>query len=65
MHDAARSPYASLAFARLLRHYVWGVSTSDPLTFAGVAALLLCVATVSSTVSAMRILRLDPATILR
>ncbi len=56
---------ASLAFVRLLRHYVWGVSTSDPLTFAGVAALLLAVAAVASLLPALRILRLDPAAILR
>jgi predicted permease len=56
---------ASLAFVRLLRHYVWGVSTTDPVTFAAVAALLLIVASVASLVPAMRILRLDPAAILR
>jgi hypothetical protein len=56
---------ASLAFVRLLRHYVWGVSTNDPATFAAVAAILLAVASVASLVPALRILRLDPATILR
>jgi putative ABC transport system permease protein len=56
---------ASLVLARLLQHYVWGVSTTDPVTFAAVAALLPAVATVASFVPALRILRLDPATILR
>jgi ABC-type antimicrobial peptide transport system permease subunit len=56
---------ASLAFVRLVRHYVWGVSTTDPLTFAGVAAVLLAVAAVASVVPALRLLRIDPATILR
>ncbi len=56
---------ASLGFVRLLRHYLWGVSTTDPVTFAAVAAMLLIVASVASLVPAMRILRLDPAEILR
>jgi predicted permease len=56
---------ASLAFARLLAHYVWGVSTTDPVTFAAVGAILLVVASVASFVPALRILRIDPATILR
>ena len=56
---------ASAAFSRLLQHYLWGVSPTDPLTFAAVSALLLCVAAVASVVPAARILRLDPAAILR
>jgi len=56
---------ASVVFVRLLTHYVWGVSTTDPATFAGVAAILLAVASIASLIPAMRILRLDPATILR
>jgi predicted permease len=56
---------ASFVLARLLQHYVWGVSTTDPVTFAAVAALLPAVATVASFIPALRILRLDPATILR
>ena len=49
----------------LIRHFVWGVSVGDPLTYAGVVALLLAVATVASVAPALRILRLDPATTLR
>jgi putative ABC transport system permease protein len=49
----------------LLRHFVWGVSVSDPVTYAGVVALLLAVATVASVKPALRILRLNPATTLR
>jgi ABC-type antimicrobial peptide transport system permease subunit len=56
---------ASLAFVRLIAHYVWGVSTTDPVTFAAVGAILLAVASVASFVPALRILRLDPATALR
>ena len=32
----------------LIRHFVWGVSVSDPMTYAGVVVLLLAVATVAS-----------------
>ncbi len=49
----------------LIRHFVWGVSVSDPMTYAGVFVLLLAVATVASVKPALRILRLDPATTLR
>ena len=55
----------SVAAVPLIRHFVWGVSVSDPTTYAGVAALLLGVATVASVAPALRILRLDPATTLR
>jgi ABC-type antimicrobial peptide transport system permease subunit len=56
---------ASLAFVRLLQHYVWGVSTTDPVTFGTVIATLLAVATIASVVPALKILRMDPAAILR
>lgn len=56
---------ASLGMARLLRHFVWGVSTNDPLTFVAVACVLLVVATAASVAPALRILRLDPAVTLR
>ncbi len=48
-----------------MRHFVWGVSTTDPATYAGVVILLLAVAGVASAVPALRILRLDPAITLR
>jgi predicted permease len=56
---------AALAGARLLKSLVWGVSTTDPLTFVAVAGLLLAVATTASALPAFRILRLDPAKTLR
>jgi putative ABC transport system permease protein len=49
------------AGTRFLRHVVWGVSVTDPLTFAAAAALVLAVVTLSSVVPARQILRLDPA----
>jgi len=44
---------------------IWGVSATDPLTFAAVAALLLGVAITASVIPSLRVLRLDPATTLR
>jgi predicted permease len=57
--------FAAAATARLLQSFVWGVSTSDPLTFGGVALLLLAVSAAASVIPTVRILRLDPATTLR
>ncbi len=49
----------------LIRHFVWGISVSDPLTYTGVVIVLLAVAAAASITPALRILRLDPATTLR
>jgi predicted permease len=49
----------------LIRSLVWGVSPTDPATFAGVAVLFAVVATAASVLPALRILRLDPAQTLR
>ena len=48
-----------------LQAFLWGVSPADPLTFFGVAALFVMVATIASVVPALRILSLDPARTLR
>ena len=56
---------ASLGFVRLLRHFVWGISVTDPVTFLAVGAILLAVASLASFGPALRILRLDPARALR
>jgi len=55
----------AVAGTRTIRHYVWGVSTTDLWTFAAVACLLFVVAVTASVLPALRILRLDPATTLR
>lgn len=62
---AATGGAAAVAGARLLRSQIWGISPSDPATFAAVIALLLLVATIASVLPALRILRLDPARTLR
>jgi predicted permease len=56
---------AARAFARTLRAFVWGVSETDPTTFAGVSALILLVALAASVIPALRVLRVDPAITLR
>jgi predicted permease len=56
---------AALATARLLRSFMWGVTPTDPPTFAGVIAVLMGIALVASLVPAVRVLRLDPAQTLR
>ncbi len=56
---------AALASARVMETLVFGVSASDPLTLAAVAAALGLVALMASLVPAYRALRLDPVKVLR
>ena len=55
----------ALASAKVLEGLVFGVSASDPLTLAGVAALLALIALIASVVPAYRASRLDPLRVLR
>lgn len=55
----------ALFTTRFLKSLIWGVPPTDPETFAIVAALLIAVATVSSLIPALRLVRLDPAQTLR
>ncbi len=50
----------SLVITRLLSGLLFGVSATDPITFAGVAALLSVVALLASYIPARRAMRLDP-----
>jgi putative ABC transport system permease protein len=61
----AAGTIAALASARVMETLVFGVSASDPLTLAAVAATLALVAFMASLVPAYRALRLDPVTVLR
>jgi predicted permease len=50
---------------RLVRHQMFGVSPLDPITFAGVALLLLAVAFAASYLPARRAANVDPMVVLR
>jgi ABC-type lipoprotein release transport system permease subunit len=48
-----------------MQNLVFGVSASDPVTFAYVAATLVLVALIASLVPAYRASRVDPVNVLR
>jgi putative ABC transport system permease protein len=55
----------SLMLTRLIAARLWGVSATDPGTFASVAALLAVVALLATLIPAHRALRVDPTIALR
>jgi len=55
----------SLAATRVLASFLFSVRSTDPVTFAAVAILLLCVALVASYFPARRAARIDPMVALR
>jgi putative ABC transport system permease protein len=56
---------AAFAVTRVLQGLLFGVSSTDPATFAAVAGLLATAALLASYLPARRAARLDPATVLR
>jgi putative ABC transport system permease protein len=56
---------ASLAVTRVLRGFLFGVTTTDPLTYTIVPLLLLAVALLASYIPARKALAVDPMTALR
>jgi len=56
---------AALALTRVMASLLYGVSTTDPLTFVSIPLLLLAVALAASYLPARRALRVDPVAALR
>jgi putative ABC transport system permease protein len=56
---------ASFGLTHLLESLLFGISATDPVTFAAVAVLLAAVALLASYVPARRAMRLDPNIALR
>jgi len=56
---------AAVFATRVLRTFVWEVSTLDPATYIVVATALIAVAVIASLVPALRAVRLDPVRALR
>ncbi|HTS31836.1 MAG TPA: ADOP family duplicated permease [Bryobacteraceae bacterium] len=50
---------------RFLEHLLYGIRSTDPVTLAATAAILLLVCLLASVIPALRVLRLDPARTLR
>ena len=55
----------AIAASRAITAFLFGVSSADPLTFAGVALLLLVVAVTASYIPSRRALKVDPVVALR
>lgn len=55
----------ALAAVHLLAAVLYGISPTDPLTFGGVAVLLMLVTLAAGYAAARRGLRIDPAVVLR
>jgi predicted permease len=57
--------FASLALARMLMGFLYGVTAADPMTYLAVSALLVAIAVIAGFVPARRAAALDPLMALR
>jgi ABC-type antimicrobial peptide transport system permease subunit len=55
----------SLSLTRMLASQLWGITPTDPATFAGVSAFLAAVALAACWAPARRAIQIDPAVTLR
>jgi predicted permease len=55
----------ALFATRLLKSQIWGVASTDPVTYAGVAILLMAITLVAGIIPAVRLVRIHPAQTLR
>ena len=57
--------WLAIGFAGALRTQLYGVSPLDPLTYLGVAALIVVAAVLAAALPALRATQIQPATALR
>jgi len=55
----------ALALSRVMAGYVYGITSTDPLTFAATSLLLTAVALLASYIPARRAAKVDPTVALR
>jgi putative ABC transport system permease protein len=56
---------ASFALTRLISSGLYGITATDPVTYAGISALLIVVAVIACMVPTIRAIRVDPSIALR